>query len=230
MDINQFKKICYSEKRPYNDKREIFNCRNSVFCVNGFTVDILFIGDSITERFEVYPYFNKYGTVVNRGIGGEKTSELKNRFYFDALMLKPKVCVLAEGVNNTAELWRKEHEGNKVSEQDVNSVLENFKSDMSEMIDLLKSENIIPVVGAVLPIGIKDCRNAVIIKENQILKKICSEKGVVFVDYYSALVSDDGITLKDVTFGDDLHPHVSGYNEMAKLLYPIFDSIFNKEK
>ena len=228
MNINDFKKFCYTEDAPKGDKREIFNCRNSVFCVNDLPVDILFIGDSITERFEIYPYFNKYGTVVNRGIGGEKTSELKKRFNLDAINLKPKVCVLAEGVNNTADLWRKEHGGQKVSEQDVNAVLENFKSDMSEMIDLLISKNIIPVVGSVLPIGVKDCRNAVIIKENQILKELCSERGVVFVDYYSALVSEDGITLKDVTFGDDLHPHVLGYNLMAELLYPVFDKIFNK--
>lgn len=228
MDIQEFKRLHYSQKKAGGDRREIFNCRNSVYLINGVPIDILFIGDSITERFEIFPYFNKYGNVVNRGIGGEATAQLKERFNFDAILLKPKVCVLAEGVNNTAELWRTEHAGNIVTKDMIDKVLVEYKDDMQFMIKNLKENAIIPIVGAVLPIGVKDCRNDVIIKENLILKELCQKEGVYFADYYSALVSDDGITLKDVTFGDDLHPHVLGYNQMAKVLYPILDEIFNK--
>ena len=225
MDIKEFKKL-HSNNNPYSDRRAIFNGKNSVYLVNNLPVDILFIGDSITERFEVYPYFSKYGNIVNRGIGGEATAQLKQRFYYDAILLKPKVLVLAEGVNNTAELWRIEHSGKQVTKEMVDKVLSDYKSDMQYMIKTLKDNGIIPVVGAVLPIGVKDCRNDVIISENAILKDLCQKENVVFVDYYSALVSEDGITLKDVTFGDDLHPHVIGYNEIAKLLCPVFDNIF----
>ena len=66
-------------------------------------------------------------------------------------------------------------------------------------------------------------------EENKFLKELCLKEGVTFVDYYSACVSSDGITMQDLTFGDDLHPHVVGYNKMAELLYPVFDKIFNKE-
>ncbi len=228
MNIDELKDYYYPEKKLQSERREIFNCKNSVYMLNEFEIAILFVGDSITERFEVYPYFNKYGVLVNRGIGGEPTSQLKQRLEFDVLSLKPKVCVIAEGVNNLIDLWRVEHNGDVVTEQMKIQTLENYKADMSEMIKTLKANNIIPVVGAVLPIGVKDCRNELIIKENAILKELCEKENVYFADYYSAVVSDDGITMKDYTFGDDLHPHAGGYNQMVKALYPIFDKIFNR--
>lgn len=229
MDIIEFKKIHYPDKKTHSDRREIFNCRNSVYEINEWNVDILFIGDSITERFEVYPYFNKYGNVVNRGIGGEATGALKDRLYYDAILLKPKVCVVAEGVNNTAILWRTAHENKPVTQELIDEVLSGFKSDMTYIIKELKSNKIIPVVGSVLPIGVKDVRNEVIIKENEFLMELCKKENVTFVDYYSDFVSEDGITMQDLTFGDDLHPHVLGYNKMAKLLYPVFDEIFDRK-
>ena len=229
MDIIEFKKIHYPDGKTHGEKREIFNCRNSVYEINEWDVDILFIGDSITERFEVYPYFNKYGNVVNRGIGGEATGALKERLYYDAILLKPKVCVVAEGVNNTAILWRTAHENKPVTQELIDEVLNAFKSDMSCIIKELKSHGIIPVVGSVLPIGVKDVRNDVIIKENEFLIELCKKEKVTFVDYYSDFVSEDGITMQDLTFGDDLHPHVLGYNKMSKLLYPVFDEIFSRK-
>ncbi len=228
MDIKDFKAKFYPENKLCLERREIFNCLNSVYVVNEIPVDILFIGSSTTERFEVYPYFNKYGNIVKRGIGGEATFDLVKRLEYDAIMLKPKVCVVCEGLNNTASLWRAEHNGQKVTEEMVNEVLNGFKKDMEYVITTLKENGIIPVIGTVMPIGVKDCRNQVVLKENEILFELCAKHNVYLADYYSAVVSEDGITMKDYAFVDDLHPHVMGYNEIAKTLYPIFDKIFNK--
>lgn len=228
MDINEFKRIHYSDAPIHCDRREIFNCRNSVYEVNEIPVAILFVGDSITERFEIYPYFSRFGNVVNRGIGGEKTSELRERIEIDVINLKPKVCVIAEGVNNLAEAWRIEHEGESVSEKMKAQVLSDYEKDITEILQKLKANMIIPVVGAVLPIGVSDCRNELILRENQILKRLCERENAYYVDYYSAFVREDGITMQDLTFGDDLHPHVMGYNKIAALLIPIFEKIFNQ--
>ncbi len=227
MTIEQVKAYYYPEKIIHDGRRELFNCKNSVYLVNEIPVDLLFIGDSITERFAIYPYFSKFGTVVNRGIGGEESSQMKARLALDVLALKPKVCVIAEGVNNLYGLWQVEHSGKPVTEEMKNEVLENYSADMEEMVKALKAHGIIPVVGAVLPIGVKDCRNECILRENAILKEICRREDVAFADYYSAVVSEDGITMKDYTFGDDLHPHVLGYNQMVGVLTPILDKIFS---
>lgn len=95
-------------------------------------------------------------------------------------------------------------------------------------VNALLNAGVIPVVCSVLPLGVLDKRAEVILKENEILKNLCKEKGVRYVDYYSALVQSDGKTLKDVTFGDDLHPHAAGYNEMAKLLKPVLKEALGK--
>ncbi len=229
MDIKEFKKIHYQDAPCHSERREIFNYRNSVYMVNEIPVSILFIGSSTTERFEVYPYFSRFGNIVNRGIGGEKTYELKKRIQLDAINLKPKVCVISEGSNNLSELWKIEHNGEKITTEMEEKVLYGFKEDMTEIVQRLKASGIIPVIGAVTPIGVFDCRNELIIKENEILKEICKNENIIFVDYYSALVSDDGILLQDITFGDDLHPHVEGFNKMAQLLMPIFEKIFDKK-
>lgn len=228
MNIEEFKKIYYSDKKTHSDRREIFNCQNSVYLINDIPVDIVFVGSSNTERFEIYPYFKKYGTIVNRGIGGEATSALLERFDYDVIALKPKVCVIQEGANNTAGLWRIEHSGQQVTDEMINDVLNSFRSDMIEMVKRLKAHNIIPVLGSVFPIGVKDVRNGVILKENEIIKNICKDYGAEFVDYYAALVSEDGITMQDLSIGDDLHLHALGYNKVANCLYPVLDKLFNK--
>lgn len=230
MTIEEFKKIYYADKKTHSDRREIFNCQNSVYLINQIPVDILFIGSSNTERFEIYPYFNRYGTVVNRGIGGESTGALLERFDADVIALKPKVCVIQEGANNAGKLWRIEHSGEKVTEQMIQEVLSEFESHLTQIVDKLIANGIIAVLGSVFPLGVKDVRNGVILRENQIIKRICAEKGAIFVDYYSALVSDDGITMQDLSIGDDLHLHVLGYNKVAECLYPVFDKIFGKKK
>ena len=111
----------------------------------------------------------------------------------------------------------------------INDVLNSFRSDMTEMVKRLKAHNIIPVLGSVFPIGVKDVRNGVILKENEIIKNICKDYGAEFVDYYSALVSEDGLTMQDLSIGDDLHLHALGYNKVANCLYPVLDKLFNKQ-
>ncbi len=229
MNIKEFKKIHYPDGKGQSERREIFNCKNSVYMVNEIPVDILFIGDSITERWEVYPYFYKFGNIVNRGIGGEATSALRKRIEFDAINLKPKVCVFAEGVNNLAELWRIEHDGKEISQEMEEKVLSEYKDDITYILKRLKENGIVPIIGSVLPIGVKDCRNQLILRENEFLKELCKRENVSFIDYYSAVVSNDGITMQDLTFGDDLHPHVMGYNKMVELLMPVLETIFYKK-
>ena len=55
-----------------------------------------------------------------------------------------------------------------------------------------------------------------IVSLNGEIKKLCSKYGHAYADFHSQLILEDGLTLKPVHFGDELHPHVSGYDIMAK--------------
>ena len=221
MNIEEFKKKYYPDGKLHDEFREKYNRMNTQYLINGIKPDVLFLGDSITEAFETSLYFGDLGVIVNRGIGGEKTSHLKERVYADAADLSPKVCVVAEGVNNTAEIYFAKERKEEFPKEKIEELLSGFSEDMNYITDVLLSAGIVPVICSVLPLGVVDERADMILKENEILKDICNRKGIAYADYYSALVEEDGKTLKDVTFGDDLHPHAEGYNVMAEILKPL---------
>ena len=228
MTIEEFKKKYYPDGKLHDEFREKYNRMNTQYLLNGVKPDVVFLGDSITEAFETSLYFGDLGVIVNRGIGGEKTPHLKERVYCDAADLSPKVCVLAEGVNDTAEIYFAKERGEDFPEEKINALLSELSDNMRFAVNVLLNAGITPVVCSVLPLGVVDERAEVILKENEILKNLCKEKGVRYVDYYSALAEPDAKTLKDVTCGDDLHPHAAGYNEMAKLLKPVLKEALGK--
>lgn len=220
----EFKSVCYNaenlEMFQNNGKREEFNRKNSIYYANEFPVDVLFIGDSITESFEVQPYFGELGSIVNRGIGGEAVEGLSKRFDLDVVMLKPKVCVLSEGINNSYELYQQYAKGVEITDGMIDSLILQMLPHYAEMIEKCLCANIRLIISSVLPLGVYDFRNKFILKLNSELEKLCKKKGVLYVDTYSALTEPDGILMKDYTFGDKLHPHVLGYNVLAKTLKP----------
>ena len=64
---------------------------------------IVFMGNSITEFWKnVHPDFFVGKTYVNRGIGGQTTSQMLLRFRADVVNLHPKVVVFLGGTNDIA--------------------------------------------------------------------------------------------------------------------------------
>ena len=77
---------------------------------------IVFVGDSLTENYNVYEYFKDYN-VYNRGIGGDTTSGLLNRMKESIYDLEPKVVVLLIGINDFQ----------LIENADVNTIFNNIK-------------------------------------------------------------------------------------------------------
>ena len=64
---------------------------------------VVFMGNSITEFWKtVHPDFFVGKTYVNRGIGGQTTSQMLLRFRADVVNLHPKVVVFLGGTNDIA--------------------------------------------------------------------------------------------------------------------------------
>ena len=79
-EYQQFVKENYPGDEAYlsnRQRRREFVVKNSQILLNHIPVDLLFIGDSITEQYETSMYFRSYGTVINRGYGGEKMFEIR---------------------------------------------------------------------------------------------------------------------------------------------------------
>ena len=79
----------------YQEKCDKFAEQN----IKDFNCDIDFVGDSITEGYDINRYYKNY-RVANRGISGDTTDMLLTRTEVSAFDLEPKVINLLIGTNN----------------------------------------------------------------------------------------------------------------------------------
>jgi len=172
---------------------------------------VVFYGDSITDGWKLAEYFPGK-PYVNRGISGQTTAQMLLRFRADVIDLQPKVVILLAGTNDIA--------GN-TGPMIVQQIEDNYAS----MAELAKVHNIRFVFTSVLPVHDKGTRMTQTqrrspekIKElNEWLKKYCADNKLVYVDYYSHMLGDDGMLRTELAPADGLHPNADGYKIMAPL-------------
>lgn len=75
----------------YAEKLEKFRVENEKY--QDGEVDVAFIGDSLTDMYDLEKYYPKYLT-ANRGISGDTSLRLETRLQVSLYDLKPKVVVM----------------------------------------------------------------------------------------------------------------------------------------
>ena len=103
--------------------------------------------------------------------------------------------------------------------------LEQIEGDYASLAQLARANGIRVVFSSVLPINAYTPRAMnfflqrspeKILSLNDWLKKYCSENGIVYLDYFSAMVDEHGYLKQDLT-EDGLHPNAAGFAIMAPL-------------
>ena len=89
-------------KEYYSKKIELYETENEKY--DDYEVDVAFLGDSLTDGYDVVNYYQEL-LVVNRGISGETTVGLEKRMQVSVYDLKPKVIVMLIGANNMDEMF-----------------------------------------------------------------------------------------------------------------------------
>jgi lysophospholipase L1-like esterase len=172
---------------------------------------VVFFGDSITDIWKLADYFPGK-PYVNRGIGGQTTPQMLVRFRQDVIDLHPKVVVILAGTNDIA--------GNTGPMRD-----EDIEANYASMAELARANAIRVVFSSVLPVHNYTEKSkdffaqrspARILALNDWLKSYCAKNGVVYLDYFSAVVDEKGLLKKDLA-DDGLHPNATGYKIMAPL-------------
>ena len=79
----------------YNNKLSLYSEENK----NTSGIDVVFLGDSLTDGCDLEIYYSEY-SVSNRGIGGDTSYGLKDRLQVSAYDANPKVIVLLIGGND----------------------------------------------------------------------------------------------------------------------------------
>ncbi len=176
---------------------------------------VVFMGDSITDGWKLDQYFPGL-PYVNRGISGQTTPQMVLRFRPDVINLKPKVVVILAGTNDIA--------GNTGS-----TALDAIENNLASMVDLARANGINVVLASVMPISdynknaagnpvVRSVQRppAQILALNAWIKNICAERGLVYLDYFTAMADDKGLLKADIA-NDGLHPNAKGY-ELIKPL------------
>jgi lysophospholipase L1-like esterase len=172
---------------------------------------VVFYGDSITD---IWPLDRSFPSqpFINRGIGGQTTSQMLIRFRSDVIDLQPAAVVILAGTNdiagNTGPISLTEIEGN-----------------LASMAELAKAHGIRVVLSSVLPVHnytpeakpYFPLRPPDQIRElNRWLQDYCAREKCVYLDYYTALLNEKGFLRKELA-EDGLHPNAAGYAIMAPL-------------
>jgi len=170
---------------------------------------IIFMGDSITENWDLAdPGLFDHG-VVNRGISGQTSEQMLVRFPSDVIALKPRIVLILAGTNDIA--------GNAGP-----TSTEYFKNDILAMVALARANAIEPVLCSIPPTAGFSWQPQVdpkpwIKQLNAWLRTYALDNHLKFVDYYSLLVGPSG-EFKAALSNDGVHPNRSGYSLMRALV------------
>ncbi len=177
----------------------------------------VFFGDSITDIWNIAESFPGK-PYINRGIGGQTTSQMLVRFRQDVINLEPKAVVILAGTNDIA--------GNTgpISNEDI-------EANYSNLAELARAHNIRVIFSSILPVHnytpkaeefFAQRPRERILSLNRWIKDYCAANDLIYLDYFSAMVDDKGLLKRDLA-DDGLHPNKAGYAIMAALAQKAID-------
>ncbi len=172
---------------------------------------VVFFGDSITDMWNLEQSFPGK-PYVNRGIGGQTTSQMLVRYRQDVINLEPKAVVILAGTNDIA--------GNSgpISNEDI-------EANLSDFAELAKAHNIEVIFSSLLPVNNYTPRSQEFYAErprdrilalNKWMKEYCAAHGNIYLDYFSAMADEKGMLRRDLS-EDGLHPNQAGFAIMGPM-------------
>jgi lysophospholipase L1-like esterase len=182
-------------------------------------VDVVFMGDSITEGwFDKRPGFFTRGR-VDRGIGGQTTAQMLLRMMSDVVALRPGAVHIMGGTNDIAG-----NTGPMTAQMSENNV--------RAMTDIAHRHGIKVLIASVPPAGQfpwapqVETRQA-IAELSRRLKRVAHQTGAMWVDYHPVL--DDGTgAMKAGLASDGVHPTEAGYDAMARVINPVLARVLRR--
>ena len=173
---------------------------------------VVLMGNSITEFWmETHPQFFADNHLVGRGIGGQESYEMLARFRQDVLALSPRAVVINCGTNDIAENF---------CPYDEDITMDNIKS----MTELAMHNGITVILSSVLPcdhfIWNRSVRNVPqkIRSLNARIMELAEQLSLPYIDYYNAMVYNEGGAINPAYSEDGVHPNSLGYSVMEPLL------------
>ena len=174
-----------------------------------YEVDVAFIGDSLTDGYDLAKYYPQYVT-ANRGIGGDTTFGLEERLQVSLYDLKPKVVVMLIGANN------------------MDSMLENYESILKGLQENLPESKIVLLSLTAMGGEHWGRKNQLAAYNNVSIKLLAQKYNFAFVDLYSALYD---VSIGEVYEGytiDGGHFTHEGYTVVTAQVTPVLEKLLKK--
>ena len=172
---------------------------------------VVFFGDSVTEAWPLESAFPGK-PYVNRGISGQTTSQLLLRLHEDVIKLGARAVVILAGTNDIA--------GN-TGPISLEEIEENFEA----IAELARVHGVRVIFSSITPVhnytpGAEENYELrppeKIVALNRWLEQYARANGIVYLDYFSAMVDKHGRMRKELA-DQGLHPNEAGYAVMAPL-------------
>lgn len=179
----------------------------------------VFIGDSITYFWNNAdrgnPSFFTTNNLVTKGVEGQTSATIKNRFNYDAITPGPEKVHILCGANDLA--------GNGGVYVTPAEICQNI----ADMASAAKTAGIDVLIGSVLPCNYFWWNTSVnpandIVTVNNLLKTLCTDNGYTYVNYYDSMVHSNGTGgMADAYNIDGCHPSKAGYTVMENIVLPL---------
>ena len=173
----------------------------------------LFLGDSITDYYNLDEYYNGK-PVVNSGICGNTTTDILNNMDGRVYKYNPSKVFLLIGTNDLQK-----GKDNKEIVSNIEEIIKDIKRNRPSAKIYL--ESIYPVDEE--RSSSQDRKNSDIKDINKKLKQYCCDNDIKYIDLYSKLVDKDGINLEDKYSKDGLHLNSKGYEVVTSCLKKYID-------
>ncbi len=194
-------------KEYYDNKLKAYEEENARY--EDYEVDVAFLGDSLTDGYDLAKYYPQYLT-ANRGIGGETTHGLEDRLQVSLFDLKPKVAVMLIGGNN------------------LNTMFENYENMLISIKNALPDTKVI-LVSLTAMGGDWSHKNQIATYNNVKIKKLADKYGFTFVDLYTPLFNEKTGEIYSEYTSDGAHLTHEGYMVFTETLTPYLDEALGRE-
>lgn len=176
----------------------------------------LFIGDSITEGFDVN-YFFSDSTVVNMGIGGDFTQGVLRRLD-PIVVLQPRKIFLMIGINDVLK-----REPVQVITDNHAKIVQSLRSQCPQAVIYIQS--VLPIHSSyVVRDHGKKVNTQVVLDEiisiNAQLQHTCTQYQATYVDLHKDFTNERGRLRKELTY-DGLHLNHNGNQVWTTLIRPL---------
>lgn len=196
------------QKKYYNSRVAVFELENKEIRTGLQKIDVVFMGDQITESYKLAYHFENVAA-VNRGIKGDTVAGMTKRLKVSAFELNPKILILQFGTNML----------NKVS-KDIEPMLKYIKENLQANVFV---QSILPTSGKYAD------RNEKIVEINKKLEKLAKEYGFIFIDTHLQFYQIDDKEMTKYYTDDGLTLNSTGYNRLTEFLKPYISQYLNKK-